>query len=325
MPIYDAFHRAITYLRVSITDRCNLRCRYCVPKEGIKKLPHEEILRYEEILRIVKIAAQMGFKKVRITGGEPLVRKDVVYLIEKIGKIEEIEKVCLTTNGVLLPEMAVDLYKAGLRHINISLDTLNPEKYAYITRVSVFERVWRGIKKAIEIGFNPVKINVVLMKGFNDDEIVDLAKLSLTMPLAVRFIEFMPLNHTQIVYENAFLSAEEAMQKLKKLGDLEEIPSSPLDGPAKRYKIKGSLGEIGFITALSNHFCSRCNRLRLTPDGQLRPCLFSGLEWDLKTPLRQGADDVKIRAIMEDAIAHKPKNHGHVKFATHRPMSRIGG
>ena len=323
--LIDGHNRVVNYLRISVTERCNFRCQYCMPEKPFSWVPKENLLSFEELFEFIKVCIDEGVNKIRITGGEPLVRKNVVYLIEKIGKIEGIEKVCLTTNGVLLPEMAEDLYKAGLRHINISLDTLNPKKYAYITRVNVFGRVLRGIKKAIEIGFNPVKINVVLMKGFNDDEIVDLAKLSFAYPVAVRFIEFMPLNHTQIVYEHAFLSAEEAMQKLKKLGDLEEIPSSPLDGPAKRYKIKGSLGEIGFITALSDHFCHKCNRLRLTPDGQLRPCLFSDLEWDLKTPLRQGADDAKIRAIIEDAIAHKPKAHGYLKFAAHRPMSRIGG
>ncbi len=325
MPVCDAFHRVITYLRVSVTDRCNLRCRYCMPGSGVKKLPHKEILRYEEILKIINVVSQMGFKKVRITGGEPLVRKNIVFFIKEIKKIEGIEKICLTTNGTLLPNMAEKLYKAGLRHINISLDTLDRKKYAYITRRDAFGQVWKGIKRVIELGFDPIKINVVLIKGFNDDEIVDLAKLSFEYPLAVRFIEFMPLNHTQLEYGHCFLSAEEAISRLKKLGKLEPIPSSELDGPAKRYKIKGSLGEIGFITALSDHFCSKCNRLRLTPDGQLRPCLFSNREWDLKTPLRQGANEAEIKRIIEDAIAHKPKNHGYVKFISRRPMSWIGG
>jgi len=325
MPLCDAFHRAITYLRVSITDRCNLRCRYCIPKEGIKKLPHDEILRYEEIIRLLKISAKMGFKKIRLSGGEPLIRKDVLYLIEQIHKLPGFEKVCLTTNGTLLAEMAIDLYKAGLRYINISLDTLNPQKYAYITHIDAFDRVWSGIKKALKVGFSSVKINVVLIKGFNDDEVEKLAKLSFDYPLHVRFIEFMPLTYTELNFDRLFIPTNEIKARLKKIGNLEEIPSSSLDGPAQRYRIKGSIGEIGFISALSHHFCHKCNRLRLTADGQLRPCLFSDQEWDLKTPLRQGADDLVLRSIIETAISHKPKNHGYVRFSVHRPMSRIGG
>lgn len=325
MPLCDAFHRTITYLRVSITDRCNLRCRYCVPRGGIKKLHHDEILRYEEIIRLLKIGVRMDFKKVRLTGGEPLVRKNVLYLIEQMHRLSGLKEICLTTNGVLLAEMAADLYKAGLRHINISLDTLNPQKYAYITRVDVFDRVWTGIKKALEVGFSPVKMNVVLMRGFNDNEVEALAKLSFDYPLHVRFIEFMPLTYTELDFDRTFISADEVKARLKRIGNLEEIPSSALDGPARRYKIKGSIGEIGFISALSHHFCHKCNRLRLTPDGQLRPCLFSDQEWDLKTPLRQGADDLTIKSIIEDAILHKPKGHGYARFLSHRPMSRIGG
>ncbi|CAD7774482.1 MAG: GTP 3',8-cyclase [Candidatus Methanoperedenaceae archaeon GB50] len=325
MSLQDAYNRKITYLRISVTDRCNLRCRYCVPRQALKRLPHNEILTYEEIVRLVKIAAQIGFKKIRLTGGEPLVRRNIVYLIEQINNISTIQKLCLTTNGTLLREFASDLYRAGLRHINISLDTLSPQKYAYITGVDAFSQTWAGIKKAIEVGFHPIKINVVLIKGFNDNEIIDLANLSFDYPLYIRFIEYMPLMFTGINFEQSFISTDEVKERLKKIGKLEKVPSSALDGPAQRYKFRGSLGEVGFISALSHHFCPNCNRLRLTSDGQLRPCLFSDQEWDLKTPLRQGASNTTLKAIIEDAITHKPKSHGYVKFVIHRPMLKIGG
>ncbi|HEB74473.1 MAG TPA: GTP 3',8-cyclase MoaA [Candidatus Desulfofervidus auxilii] len=325
MSLRDAYNREITYLRISVTDRCNLRCRYCIPRKALKRLPHHEILTYEEIVHLVKIAAQMGFRKIRLTGGEPLMRQNIVYLIEQIGNISTIQKLCLTTNGTLLREFALDLYRAGLRHINISLDTLSPPKYAYITGVDAFSQTWAGIKKAMEIGFHPIKINVVLIKGVNDNEIIDLANLSFDYPLYIRFIEFMPLMPTSINFEQAFISIDEVKERLKKIGKLEEVPSGELDGPAQRYKFRDSLGEVGFISALSHHFCHKCNRLRLTSDGQLRPCLFSDQEWDLKTPLRQGAPNATLKAIIENAISYKPKNHGYIKFVTHRPMFKIGG
>lgn len=322
--IYDAYGRPIYYLRISVTDRCNLRCRYCMP-DVFKKLPHSEILRYEEITHIVKIAASMGFYKVRLTGGEPLIRKNITLLIRHISQIPGIKDLSITTNGVILAEMAKDLFDAGLRRINISLDTLNPEKYRYITHVDAFSYVWKGIERVLEIGFFPVKINVVALKGFNDDEILDLARLTFDYPISIRFIEYMPLSSETINHREYFLPADTVRKKLTTLGKLERLPSASLDGPAERYKISGSQGEIGLIAAISHPFCYRCNRIRLTSDGKLRPCLLSNKEWDIKTPLRKGASDAVIKSIIKKVTAHKPKGHNYIKFTSHRPMFRIGG
>jgi len=322
--IYDAYGRPIYYLRISVTDRCNLRCMYCMP-DGFKKLPHSEILRYEEIIHIIKIATSMGFYKVRLTGGEPLIRRNITLLIQHISQIPGIKDLSITTNGVLLAEMAKDLFNAGLRRINISLDTLNPEKYRYITGVDAFSYVWKGIKRALEIGFSPVKINVVALKGFNDNEILDLARLTFDYPISVRFIEYMPLSKKTINHREYFLAADVIREKLATLGKLEKLPSTSLDGPAERYKISGSLGEIGLIAAISHPFCYRCNRIRLTSDGKLRPCLLSNKEYDIKTPLREGENDMVIKSIIKKAIYRKPKGHNYIKFSDQRPMVRIGG
>jgi cyclic pyranopterin phosphate synthase len=322
--IYDPYGRPIYYLRISVTDRCNLRCRYCMP-DRFKKLPHSEILRYEEIIHFIKIVSSMGFYKIRVTGGEPLIRSNITLLIQQMSKIPGIKDLSITTNGTLLAEMAKDLFDAGLRRINISLDTLNPEKYRYITHVNAFSYVWQGIEKALEIGFSPVKVNTVLLKGFNDDEILDLAKLAFDYPIHIRFIEYMPLSSKTLNHREYFLSADAVKERLTGLGKLQPLPSASLDGPVKRYKISGGLGEIGLIAALSHSFCHRCNRIRLTSDGKLRPCLFSDKEWDIKTPLRKGESIAVIKSIVKKAIAHKPKGHNYVKSTGHRPMFRIGG
>lgn len=322
--IHDSYGRPIYYLRISVTDRCNLRCRYCMP-DKFKKLPHSEILRYEEIAHIINIAASMGFYKIRLTGGEPLIRRNITLLIRHINQIPGIKDLSITTNGVILAEMAKDLFDAGLRRINISLDTLNPEKYRYITHVDAFSYVWKGIERALEIGFSPVKINVVALKGFNDDEILDLARLTFDYPFSIRFIEYMPLSLETINHRRYFLPADAIREKLTKMGKVQQLPSASLDGPAKRYKISGSQGEIGLIAAISHPFCYRCNRIRLTSDGKLRPCLLSNKEQDIKTPLRKGASDAVIKSIIEKVIAHKPKGHNYIKFTSYRPMFRIGG
>lgn len=320
----DLYGRLIYYLRISVTDRCNLKCRYCTP-DGIKKLSHSEVLSYEEIIRIVKIATSMGFYKVRLTGGEPLVRNNITSLIEQISKIHAVKDLSISTNATLLAEMAKDLFDAGLRRINIGLDTLNPEKYKHITNIDAFSRAWRGIKTALEVGFSPVKINVVLLKGFNDDEILDLARLVFDYPIHVRFIEYMPIFLETISHKKYFLPADAVKQRLSALGELQQIPSGSVDGPAKRYKISGSLGEIGLIPAISHPFCSRCNRIRLTSDGKLRPCLFSDMELDIKTSLRKKEGDAVIKSIIKKAISHKAKGHNYIKSTNHRPMFRIGG
>ncbi len=322
--IFDPYGRPIYYLRISVTDRCNLKCRYCMP-EGVKKLSHSEVLSYEEIIRIVKIAASMGFYKVRLTGGEPLVRNNITLLIHHISHIRGVKDLSITTNGTLLAETAKDLFDAGLRRINIGLDTLNPEKYKHITNVDAFSRAWRGIKTALEVGFSPVKINVVLLKGFNDDEILDLARLVFDYPIHVRFIEYMPIFLETISHKKYFLPADAVKERLSALGKLQRIPSESVDGPAKRYKISGSLGEIGLIPAISRPFCNRCNRIRLTSDGQLRTCLFSDMELDIKTSLRKKEDDAVIKSIIKKAISHKPNGHNYIKSTNHRPMFRIGG
>lgn len=322
--IYDAYGRPVYYLRISVTDRCNLKCQYCMP-DRLKNLYHSEILSYEEITRIIKIAASMGFYKVRLTGGEPLIRNNITLLIQHISQIPGIKDLSITTNGVLLAEMAKDLFDAGLRRINVSLDTLNPEKYRYITHVDAFPYVWKGIKRALEIGFFSIKINVVALKGFNGDEILDLARLTFDYPISVRFIEYMPLSKGTINHREHFLAADEIKEKLSKLGKLQRLPPASLDGPAERYKISGGLGEIGLIAAVSHPFCYRCNRIRLTSDGKLRSCLFSNKEWDIKTPLRKGEGDAVIQSIIKKAIYHKPKGHNYIKFTNHRPMSCIGG
>lgn len=322
--IYDAYGRPVYYLRISVTDRCNLRCRYCMP-DRFKKLYHSEILSYEEINRIIKVATSMGFYKVRLTGGEPLIRNDITLLIQHISQIPGIKDLSITTNGVLLAEMAKDLFDAGLRRINVSLDTLNPEKYRYITHVDAFPYVWKGLKRALEIGFSPVKINVVLLKGINDDEILDLARLVFDYPISIRFIEYMPISQKTINYQEHFLAADIIKEKIGTLGKLEELPAASFDGPVQRYKISGSLGDLGLIAAVSHPFCYRCNRIRLTPDGKLRPCLFSDKEYDMKIPLRKGETDTIIKSIIKKAIFHKPSGHNHIKSPNHRPMVSIGG
>ena len=322
--IYDAYGRPIYYLRISITDRCNLRCRYCMP-DRFKKLPHSEILRYEEIIHIIKIASSMGFYKIRLTGGEPLIRSSITLLVQQISKIPGIKDLSITTNGTLLAEMAKDLFDAGLRRINISLDTLNPEKYRYITQVDAFSYVWKGIESALEVGFSPVKINTVLLKGFNDDEILDLAKLTFDYPISVRFIEYMPLSLETLSHKDYFLPISIVKKRLSLLGKLEEIPLTDLDGPARRYKFPKALGEIGLIAFISHYFCDRCNKIRLTSNGHLRPCLFSNKEWDIKTPLRSGENNSVIKSIIKDAIINKPKNYNCNKSISNRPMFSIGG
>ncbi len=322
--IYDSYGRPIYYLRISVTDRCNLRCRYCMP-DRFKKLPHSEILRYEEIIHFIKIASSMGFYKIRLTGGEPLIRSSITVLIQQISKIPGIKDLSITTNGTLLAEMAKDLFDAGLHRINISLDTLKPEKYRYITHVDAFSYVWKGIEKALEIGFSPVKINVVLLKGLNDDEILDLAKLTFDYPISVRFIEYMPLSLETLSHKDYFLPISIVKKRLSLLGKLKEIPLSDLDGPARRYKFPKALGEIGLIAFISHHFCDRCNKIRLTPDGHLRPCLFSNREWDIKTPLRSGENNSVIKSIIKEAIINKPKNYNCNKSISNRPMFSIGG
>ncbi|MEW6425262.1 MAG: GTP 3',8-cyclase MoaA, partial [Bacillota bacterium] len=255
----DSFHREINYLRVSVTDRCNLRCFYCMPPHGVQSIPHEEVLRLEEMTRLVQAAALVGVKKVRITGGEPLVRKGITAFVEALAAIPEIDDLAMTTNGILLAERARELRAAGLKRVNVSLDSLRPEKYARITRGGDLAKVWAGIEAALALEMHPVKLNTVLLKGFNDDEIVELAALSLRFPLHVRFIELMPLGVCRPWAADYFLSAGQTRETIERnLGALSEVRKLAGSGPARYYRLAGAPGTIGFIPAVSDHFCDRC-------------------------------------------------------------------
>jgi GTP 3',8-cyclase len=308
MKLIDPCNRHLNYLRISITDRCNLKCIYCVPRDLITRLSHADILTYEEILRLVKIGIQLGISKVRVTGGEPLVRKGVYEFLNELSRIGGLADLSLTTNGVALRDNLVKIKSAGINRINISLDTLNRRKFAQITGFDHFEKVWQGIEKALEMEFHPIKINVVALRGVNDDELLDMAHLSIEYPFHVRFIEYMPIGDSQMG-NGPLLLAPEIKKRISVLGKLFPIRRSINDGPARRYRFKGARGEVGFIHALSHHFCERCNRLRLTASGQLRPCLLSDHQEDIKGPLRTGCSDEELAQIFFRAVRHKPSDH----------------
>ena len=325
--LIDTYNRHLNYLRISITDRCNLRCLYCVPDGIFPMLPHEEILTYEEILRIVKTVTQMGISKVRITGGEPLVRKGVYDFLNQLSKIEGLLDISLTTNGVLLEKNIEQIKAAGIHRINISLDTLQSKRYKQITRMNMFERVWDGIMAAHAAGFSPIKLNVVVMKGINDDEIADLARLTFRYPFYVRFIEYMPIG-PESISSGRVLSGEGILNRLSVLGELFPIEKKKTDGPARRYRYEGAPGEIGLIFAMSNPFCSNCNRLRLTASGQIRPCLLSDDQIDVKGPLRNGCTDEDLAGFFIEATRTKKRRHHLADKNAHRlsgRMSAIGG
>jgi cyclic pyranopterin phosphate synthase len=326
--LLDNNHRTIDYLRLSVTDRCNLRCVYCMPEEGVNFVSHAEILTYEEMLSIVKLCVQKGIRKVRLTGGEPLVRKGVLPFIEKLSSVGGLEEITLTTNGVLLRDFARALRGCGICRINVSMDTLRAERFLQITRRDYFDRVWKGIQEAESASFNPIKINVVAIRGVNDDEVLDFARLTFTKPYHVRFIEVMPVGEKNTWTSGSFLPVQEILETIRTLGPIKSVNPGPLDGPAQRYALEGALGEIGLIGALSHHFCEKCNRLRLTADGRLRGCLFSDQESDIKAPLRQGRDDNHLLGLIADTILNKPKDHGLTQFQPRkcvRSMSSIGG
>ncbi|MEW6333556.1 MAG: GTP 3',8-cyclase MoaA [Thermodesulfobacteriota bacterium] len=328
----DQYNRDINYLRVSVTDRCNLRCAYCMPKEGLSLIGHDDILRYEEIRRIIRIAAGEGITKVRITGGEPLVRRGVTAFIASLRTIPELKDISLTTNGILLEPYAERLYEAGIRRINISLDSLNAKKYAEITRGGDIRSVLRGIRKVRETGFSPIKINIVAIKGFNEDEILDFARLTIEHPYQIRFIELMALGEAGIESNGRYLPNSIIKERIEGLGSLRAVNGRGArnNGPARIYRLEGGAGEIGFISPVSRHFCHTCNRLRLTADGHLRACLLSDDEVDLKGPLRRGGGDQDIRELIQRVIDRKPKAHqdscddGHIKKCV-REMPAIGG
>ncbi len=308
--LVDAYNRTVDYLRVSITDRCNLECFYCTPFGGRIKLAHDDILSYEEILRTAKAAVQAGISKIRITGGEPLYRRGMVRLCRMFSDIEGVEKIAVTTNGILLKELAGPLFEAGVRRINVSLDTLKPERFKKITGGDLLYRVLEGIEASEKVGLSPIKINTVVMRGINDDEIENLAGLTLKKPYHVRFIELMPTQgHTMGNHHSLFVSLDEIINRVKMIGNLELASETEDFGPAKLYSISGAPGKVGFIAPLSRHFCHTCNRLRLTADGKIKSCLFSANETDIKGPLRTGASLEELADIFRHAAQNKPRKH----------------
>ena len=315
----DRLGRNITYLRISLTDKCNLRCRYCMPEEGVCKRSHHEMMNEDEVVTAVEVAASLGIRKVRLTGGEPLVKKNIVSICRRVAAVEGIKEVCLTTNGILLPELAKELRQAGVNRVNLSLDTLNPEKYAYITRIGKLEQFRAGLEAALDAGFDKVKINAVLIGGFNDDEIEALANLTMEYPVDMRFIELMPIRDHDEFGQEAYLSYSKVLEKLP-----EAVPVAHDGGVAKLYRLPGAKGNIGLISPISAHFCSECNRLRLTADGKLKPCLHSGDEYSIK-----GLDREGMKAVFEQAIWNKPAWHGDLdainRSKAGRNMNEIGG
>ena len=326
-PIQDRYSRAIDYMRISVIDRCNLRCVYCMPAGGVRPAGRKGILSCEEIIRVVGVAAGLGVRKIRITGGEPLIRKDLPYLIASISGMEKIEDISLTTNGLLLEGLARPLAEAGLKRVNISLDSLSRDKYREITRGGDISRVMEGIRQAGEAGLLPIKINVVPIRGFNDGEIEGFARLTLRMPYYVRFIEFMPIGAQEMWSSDKYISMDEIKDRISAIA-----PLSPVEirksGPAKYFRFGNAPGAIGFISPVTHHFCSSCNRLRLTADGKLRPCLFSETEIDLKSAMRRGASDGEIERLIRLSIEVKPQGHSidcGKGSPPLKPMSKIGG
>jgi GTP 3',8-cyclase len=330
MKLVDSFGRKIDYLRISITDHCNLKCYYCKPFSGRSHLKRSEILTYEEMLNVARAAAAIGITKIRVTGGEPLVRKGVVEFCRMLSEIDGLKSLALTTNGIYLAEMAEPLFKAGVRRINISLDTLRPDRFEKISGYNSLPRVLAGIKRAEDIGMHPIKINTVVMRGINDDEIEDLARLTLDKPYQVRFIELMPTDSSACGnYESLFIPVEEFMKKIHQIDQVQIEPATDSYGPARLCRLPGAVGKVGFIAPISWHFCGSCNRLRLTADGKIKTCLFSQQEIDIKTALRTGATQKDIINIFRQAVAEKPSGH-HLNAKEHqnacgRAMSAIGG
>jgi len=308
LKLIDPCNRYLNYLRISITDRCNLKCIYCVPRDLVPRLSHDEILTYEEILKLVRVGVKLGISKIRVTGGEPLVRKGVYEFLAELSRISGLTDLSLTTNAVALKDNLQRIKSAGIKRINVSLDTINPEKFAKITGMDLFDQVWQGIEGALEMGFHPIKINVVALNGVNDEELIDMAQLSFDYPFHIRFIEYMPIGQSQMG-NGPLLLAPEIKKRISVLGRLIPVRNSANDGPAQRYRLDGAAGEIGFIHAMSHHFCDRCNRLRLTARGQLRPCLLSDHHEDVRGPLRDGCSDDQLAEIFFKAVRHKPSDH----------------
>jgi GTP 3',8-cyclase len=326
--LVDGFRRPITYLRVSVTDKCNLRCVYCMPEGGLPWLKREEVLSYEEIASIVRAAARVGVRSIRLTGGEPLLRRDLDRLIAAIAAIDGIDDISLSTNGLLLEEQAQRLAEAGLRRINLSLDTLQPERFESIARRRGLDAVLRGLDAAVAAGLSPVKLNCVVMRGQNDDELADFAALTRERPIYVRFIEVMPVHENLGLQKDAYIASEDVLARLAAIGDLQPVPGPPGNGPARYFAFANAAGAVGVISPLSHDYCDRCNRVRLTADGRLRLCLFGDHALDLRTPLRAGASTDALADIFRSGMLIKPARH-HLRLgeaaSRMRAFSEIGG
>lgn len=328
MPHRDDFGRAINYLRVSVTDRCNLRCVYCMPDEGIEKRPHADMLRYEELALVIRAAAELGICKVRLTGGEPLARLGLPGFVRMVAAIPGIDDLSMTTNGTLLARHAAALADAGLHRVNISLDTLRADRFEQITRRGRLGDVWAGITAAKASGLIPIKLNMVVIRGLNDDEVIDFARRTATDGWHVRYIEWMPVGANSNWAGNGVVPIPEIRRRIEaELGPLEPVHGPMGNGPARYYRLPGTQGTVGFIGALSEHFCDTCNRLRLTADGRLRPCLMNAHEIDLSATLRAGAGLETVKTLLAQAIQRKPQRH-HLDenlSPMDRTMAEIGG
>jgi cyclic pyranopterin phosphate synthase len=326
-PAHDAFGRRIDYLRVSLTDRCNMRCVYCMPAEGMQFLPRPELLTSDELLRVLGAAAAAGFRKIRLTGGEPLLRRDIVELVREIKALPGIEHIAMTTNALRLGELAQPLKAAGLDRVNISIDSLDPQKFRQMTRGGRLADVWAGIEAAVAAGLQPIKLNAVIVRGLNDDEVVQLAGLTRHYSWEFRFIEVMPLTGVAGLAEEGVISSAELIERIEAAyGPLEPLGQASSD-PARRYVIPGAAGKLGFISSVTDPFCATCNRMRLSADGRLHLCLLRDDELDLRVAVRGGASHEQLEQMIRHAVAIKPWGHGLPEgvLPTQRGMSQLGG
>lgn len=330
--LVDRFGRVHDYLRISVTDRCNLRCVYCMPEEGLPFTPDNRLMSFEEITSFVRVMAEMGVSKVRLTGGEPLTRPNLEHLVAQLNAIPNIQDIALSTNGVFLSKKAEALREAGLTRVNISLDSLIPERYARITRGGDVKKVLESVEKCLSLGYHPIKLNVVLMKGINDDEIESFLRMTLERPLQVRFIEYMPIGHDDPFWRDGYLPLSAVLERCDLAGlPYESVEKEQGNGPAQYYRIQGAAGLFGLIHPVSDHFCASCNRLRLTAEGNIKPCLYWNDEWNVRPLI---GDDEKIRELVWRALDNKPETHEMAKalsqetqshVPTVRRMSQIGG
>lgn len=324
----DRYGREINYLRISLTDRCNLRCVYCMPMTGLTFVPNPELLTVDEIEKIVRAAVDVGFRKVRLTGGEPTLRQDIVDIVRRLNNIDGVEQLVMTTNGYRLPYIAQELAEAGLKRVNIHVDSLNPERLPKLMRLGSLDKVWAGIEAAEKAGLLPIKLNTVITRGYNDEDAVDLARLTLNKPWQVRFIELMPFAGPTEIALNNYVSSDEIKSWVEaELGPLFEVNGGQLDGEARLYRLAGSLGNIGFISPVSDPYCDDCNRMRLTADGRIRLCLLSDAEINFRDTLRNGGSHRDLVALFERAIISKPVGHQlrNGIYPEARTMSQIGG